>query len=138
MHIVLPHVQIAFLKFTSCDRVYFNCCCSCSFEPEIIKIGQSTHKMYSNNILNFKCLYKKGWKLIEYTTYVYFGSISSFIQISLNIIDIFCLHIFLLILSYCRIDFIVFPKNFLPDFGPSWGEGVLQKWCNFCMYITTL
>ena len=37
---------------------------------------------------------------------VYFGTISSLTQISLNIIDIFCLHIFLLILSYCRIDFI--------------------------------
>ena len=36
------------------SRVYFNCCCSCSFEPEIIKIGQSSHKMYSNNILNFQ------------------------------------------------------------------------------------
>ena len=35
-------------------RVYSNCCCSCSFEPEIIKIGQSSHKMYSNNILNFQ------------------------------------------------------------------------------------
>ena len=34
------------------SRVYFNSCCSCSFEPEIIKIGQSSHKMYSNNILN--------------------------------------------------------------------------------------
>ena len=31
-----------------------HCCCSCSFEPEIIKIGQSSHKMYSNNILNFQ------------------------------------------------------------------------------------
>ena len=39
---------------------------------------------------------------------VCFGSFSSLIQIWLNIIDIFCLHIFLLILSYCRIDFIVF------------------------------
>ena len=33
-------------------RVYSNsnsnCCCSCSFEAEIIKIGQSSHKMYSN------------------------------------------------------------------------------------------
>ena len=29
-----------------------NCCCSCSFEPEIIKIGQSSHKMYTNNIGN--------------------------------------------------------------------------------------
>ena len=31
------------------SRVYSNCCCRCSFEPEIIKIGQSSHKMYSNN-----------------------------------------------------------------------------------------
>ena len=50
-----PHVQAAFLKFTSCDnQVYSNCCCSCLFEPEIIKIGQSSHKMYSNNIVNFQ------------------------------------------------------------------------------------
>ena len=34
--------------------VYSNCCCSCSFEPEIIKIGQSSHKMCSNNVLNFQ------------------------------------------------------------------------------------
>ena len=27
---------------------------NCSFEPEIIKIGQSSHKMYSNNILSFQ------------------------------------------------------------------------------------
>ena len=31
------------------SRVYSNCCCSCSFEAEIIKIGQSSHK-----ILNFR------------------------------------------------------------------------------------
>ena len=37
---------------SSFSRVYSNCCCSCSFKPEIIKIGQSSHKMYSNNILN--------------------------------------------------------------------------------------
>ena len=36
------------------SRVYSNCYCSCSFEPEIIKIGQSSHKMYSNNIVNFQ------------------------------------------------------------------------------------
>ena len=36
------------------SRVYSNCCCSCSFELEIIKIGQSSHKMYSNKILNFQ------------------------------------------------------------------------------------
>ena len=33
-------------------RVYSSCCCSCSFEPEIIKIGQSSHEVYSNKILN--------------------------------------------------------------------------------------
>ena len=36
------------------SRVYSNCCFSCSFEPEIIKMGQSSHKMYSNKILNFQ------------------------------------------------------------------------------------
>ena len=59
------------------SRVYSNCCCSCSFEPEIIKIGQSSHKMYSNNILNFQesmttlniCT-RKVRKPIECTTYL--------------------------------------------------------------------
>ena len=36
------------------NRVYSNCCCSSLFEPETIKGGQSSHKMYSNNILNFQ------------------------------------------------------------------------------------
>ena len=35
------------------SRVYSNSCCSCSFQPEIITIGQSSHKMDSNNIVNF-------------------------------------------------------------------------------------
>ena len=34
--------------------MYSNSCCICSFEPEIIKIRQSSHKIYSNNILNFQ------------------------------------------------------------------------------------
>ena len=60
------------------SRVYSNCCCSCSFEPDIIKIGQSSHQIHSNKIMNFqestvilKCLYKKVWKLIECKTYIY-------------------------------------------------------------------
>ena len=36
------------------SRVYCNCCCSCSFEPEIINIGQSCHEMYSNKTVNFQ------------------------------------------------------------------------------------
>ena len=35
------------------SRVYSNCCCSCSFEREI-KNYLSSHKMYSNKILNFQ------------------------------------------------------------------------------------
>ena len=36
------------------SRVYSNSCCSCSFEPENIKNGQSSHNVYSNNIPNFQ------------------------------------------------------------------------------------
>ena len=57
-------------------RVYSNCCCSCSFESWIMKIGQSSHKMYSNNIVNFQesttilnACTKKVWKFIESTIY---------------------------------------------------------------------
>ena len=60
------------------SRVYFNCCSSCSFEAEIIKIGQSSHNMYSYNRLNFQesttilnACTKKVWKLIEGTIYIY-------------------------------------------------------------------
>ena len=59
------------------SRVYTNCYCSCSFEPEIIRIGQSSHKMYINKILNFQdsttifnAHTKKVWKLIVCTSYV--------------------------------------------------------------------
>ena len=61
------------------SRVYSNCCCSYSFDSEIIRIGQLSHTtMYSNNILNFQefttilnaCSIKV-WKLIESTTYAY-------------------------------------------------------------------
>ena len=60
------------------SRVCSNCCCSYSLEAEIIKIGQSSYKMYSNNIVNFQksttilnACTKKVWKLIDGTTYVY-------------------------------------------------------------------
>ena len=59
------------------SRVYSNCYCSCSFESEILKFGQSSHKMYSNNILNVQdstiilnACTKNVWKLIECTTYI--------------------------------------------------------------------
>ena len=38
------------------SRVHSNCCCSCSFKPETIKIGQSSHKMYRKTHWIFKSL----------------------------------------------------------------------------------
>ena len=61
---------------SSFSSVYSNCYCRNSIEPEIIKIGQSSHKMYSNKIVNFQestiilnTYRKKVWKLIECTRY---------------------------------------------------------------------
>ena len=36
------------------SRVYSNCCCSCFFESEIIKIVPSSHNICSNNLLNIQ------------------------------------------------------------------------------------
>ena len=59
------------------SRIYSYSYCSCSFVAEIIKIVQSSHKMYSNNLLNFQesttilnACTKKSLEIIEYTTYV--------------------------------------------------------------------
>ena len=56
------------------SRVYSNWFGSCSFEPEIIKIGQSSHEISSNNIVNsqesttiLNACTKNVWKLIEST-----------------------------------------------------------------------
>ena len=69
--------EIHQLRQSGFSRVYSNSCCSCSFEPEIIKIGSSSHNMFSNNIVNFQesttilnACTKKVWKLIECTRYL--------------------------------------------------------------------
>ena len=62
LHIVLPQMssrpdcifELHQLWQSGFSRVYSNYCCSCSFEPGIIKIGQSSYKMYSNDIVNFQ------------------------------------------------------------------------------------
>ena len=69
----------------------------------------------------------------------------------LNITDILCLHIFFWIRSNSCITFIIlggidlcivhscmYPSYFLPNFGPSSGEDLLQKWCNFCFSMLPL
>ena len=61
------------------SRVYSNYYCSCSFEAEIIRIGQSSHKMYSNNILNFQetrtilnaCTKRKLMECITYLSFCF-------------------------------------------------------------------
>ena len=69
--------EIHHLRQSGFSRVYSNCYCSCSFEPKIMKIGLSFHKMYSNNLLNFQesttilnACTKKAWKLIEGSMYI--------------------------------------------------------------------
>ena len=47
-------LEIPQLGQSGFSRMYSNFCCSCSFEPEIIRIGQSSHNMYSNNIVNYQ------------------------------------------------------------------------------------
>ena len=58
--------------------VYSNCFCSCWFEAEILKTGQSSHNMYRNNMVNFhesttilNARTKKVWKLVVCTPYAY-------------------------------------------------------------------
>ena len=65
--------EIPLLWQSGFSRVYSNCCCSCSFELRFIKIGQSSHNMYSNNIVNFQvsttilnaCTKKKSGNLLK-------------------------------------------------------------------------
>ena len=56
--------------------MYSNSYCSYKFAPKQEKIGQSSHKEYSNNILKYleftaiiNACTKKVWKLIECTSY---------------------------------------------------------------------
>ena len=88
--------------------VYSKCCCSCLFEPEIIEIGQSSHKMYSNNILNFQecttilnACTKKVWKLIEGTTHTHTHT-----HIYIYIYIYICLYIYIYIYIYNAYDVI--------------------------------
>ena len=61
------------------SRVYSNSCRSCFFESEIIKIGESSYNMYSNNKRNFQesttilnAHTKIVWKLLVCTLYIMF------------------------------------------------------------------
>ena len=85
--------------FVDCcfSRVYSNFCCSCSFEREIINISQSSHKMYSNNIVNFQ----------ESTTIVRTTYISSskiivcIIWYLCNLVFIWCSHLVYIVFVEC-------------------------------------
>ena len=99
----IPYVSVAFPQLktefycifeirplwqSGVSRVYSNCCCRCLFEPEIIKIGKSSHKMYSNNIVNFQesttilnAHKKKGCKLILCTSGNFLNGLRIYIYI---------------------------------------------------------
>ena len=81
--------------------MYSNSCCSHPFEAEIIKICQSSHKMYSNNIVNVQesmttlnACTKRVWKPIECPTYIYiYIYISKHIYIHIHVY--ICIHIYI-------------------------------------------
>ena len=89
------------------SRVYSNSYCRCSFEAEILKIGQSSHKIYSNNIVNFQesmtilnaCTKKKSletyWMYINLQHWTFFFNIifftNAFDLYSSNIIQFYIL-----------------------------------------------
>ena len=74
------------------SRVYSNCCCSCSFEAEIC---QSSHKMCSNNILNFQ----------ESTT-----SLNAWTKTSGNLLNAPCIYIY--IYSHPQADCVIVSQLF--------------------------
>ena len=70
--------EIHQLRQSGFSRVYSNCYSSCSFEPEIIKIGHSSYKTHSNNIVNVQgsktilnAYTKKVWKPTVCTSHIY-------------------------------------------------------------------
>ena len=85
------------------SRVYSSCCCSYSFEPEIKKkIIHSSHKLYSNNLLNIQepttilnaCTKKSGNLLNALHTYLQLASIRN-IRNDTTISNLFVLRIFI-------------------------------------------
>ena len=91
------------------SRVYSNSCCSCWFEPEIIKIGQLSHKMYSNNIVNFQesmtvlNSHTKTSGNLSYTPFMY---IQTYIYIYIYIVYIHCVYICVYIYIYIGYKYI--------------------------------
>ena len=131
------------------SRVYSNCCCSCSFEPEIIRISQSSHKMYSNNTVNFQesttllnAHSKKVWKLIVCTSYDLFllQYLISFILIVIFTIYQIMKHLFIFVtvLELVMKFIVIFCRGL--KFFCSWGGDVnLELFgrskilCDFCV-----
>ena len=99
--------------------MYSDCCCSCSFEAEIIKIGQSSRKMYSNNIVKFQesativnaCTKKSGNLLKAPHNVVVLRHINTRWVINGEISFLFCfvlLYIFFFVFVFCCFFFFCF------------------------------
>ena len=105
-------------------KVYSNSYCSRSFEPEIMTIGQSSHKMYSNNILNFQesTTKKSGNLLNAPRTHTHIFILSSWTPLNLNIVT----------LTLLCIDFLTPPTPLIiPHRLPAFLESrmPLKNWC---------
>ena len=106
-----PHCfyEIYQLWHTGFSRVHSDSCCSCSFESGIQRIGQSSHKIFSVNILNFQesttilnACTKKVSVLIE-------GTANLSLSLSLSIyIYIYNIYIYIYIYIYMHIYLCIF------------------------------
>ena len=90
------------------SRVYSNCCCSCWFDPEIIKIAQSSDNIYCSKILNFQesttilnANTKKVWKLMVCTSYIYiYIYVCVCVCVCVYVRVCVCVHIYIYIYIY--------------------------------------
>ena len=80
-------------------RVYSNCRCSCSFEPEIIKIGLSSHKMYSKTYWIYKCL-RQFPMPAQITYWIHHVYIYIYIYIYICVCGVFTTYIYIYIYIY--------------------------------------
>ena len=105
---ILLHTEVNLSHTHMCARLWEDGRCL----VRLIALRNVTTSNYSTwnfyKLINFEY---EHYIYIYIYIYIYLGSISSLMQISWNIIDILCLHIFFWIRSNSRITFIVFGGN---------------------------
>ena len=111
------------LHYASGDRKFLRQSAQPPWGSVYIVIHRETVSFYQNSSVWLDTQDARGWDrspsnftldlVSDRSANIYISSISSLIHISLKIMDTFCLHIFWLILSNCRIDLMISGGNWL-------------------------